>query len=132
MLNSAVWNLLGEIPARSDYVFTYKDAAVKKMHGSAWKRAWKQAGLPISSDYRKGVHNLRHTVAQRLRDNGVPEWTVRAYLGHAGASVTEVYATPTLWELLEAGERLCKSAQIRLVREDRPGTENRPSFSAAK
>lgn len=72
VLNSAVRNLLNGMPARSECVFTYRDAAIKKMHGSAWKRAWKQAGLPISSDDRKGVHNLSHTVAQRLRDNGVP------------------------------------------------------------
>jgi hypothetical protein len=31
-----------------------------KLHSSAWKRAWKKAGLPNEKGIRKGVHNLRH------------------------------------------------------------------------
>ena len=72
-------------------------------------------GLPVSPTYRRGVHNLRHTVGQRLRDAGVPEWTVRAFLGHSGRSVTEVYATPTLRELLEASELLCGAARMAVI-----------------
>jgi len=43
-----------------DFVFTYRGNRVTKLNNSAWKRAWREAGLPVEPDVRKGVHNLRH------------------------------------------------------------------------
>lgn len=82
-------------------MFTYEGHRILRVLNSAWKRARREAGLPDVT-----VHDLRRTTATRLRDAGVPEWTVRDYLGHAGASVTRVYAEPTIERLIEAAEKL--------------------------
>ena len=66
-----------------DYVFTYRDNPVSRLHNSAWKRAWKEAKLPTEQGILKGVHNLRHTFGRRLRGTGVPLETRKALLGHA-------------------------------------------------
>lgn len=42
------------------YVFSYRGRRLSKLHSSAWKPAWRNAGLPVERDIRKGVHNLRH------------------------------------------------------------------------
>ena len=52
---------------------------------------------------------MRRTFATRLRDRGVPKWTVSACLGHKNGDVTELYALPTLRELRAAVEVLEKN-----------------------
>lgn len=81
-----------------DFVFENRS-----MNTPAWKRAWETAGLPLTEEIMKGPHNLRHTFAFRLRDTGVPEWTVKDALGHKG-DVTRIYAKPSLEAILEAVE----------------------------
>jgi len=56
----------------------------------------------MDGDIMKGPHNLRHTFAFRLRDAGVPEWTVKDALGHKSGDVTRLYAKPSLEALFEA------------------------------
>ena len=43
----------------SEFVFTYKGRPAKRLHNTAWKKAWKKAGLPTQQGILKGVHNLR-------------------------------------------------------------------------
>ena len=93
--------------ASTSFVFTYRGKPVTKMNNSAWKRAWREAGLPVTSEYRRGVHNLRHTFARRLRAAGVPYETRQALLGHRNGDITIHYSPAELRELLEAVERLC-------------------------
>jgi integrase len=50
-----------------EFVFTYRKQPVGKLYSSAWRRAWKVAGLPTEEGLLKGVHNLRHTFGRRLR-----------------------------------------------------------------
>lgn len=40
-----------------DFVFTYRDKPLGKLHSSAWNRAWKATGLPVEGGVLKGVHN---------------------------------------------------------------------------
>ena len=47
-------------------MFSYRGVPVKKLHSSAWRRAWKKAGLPVEDGVLKGVHNLRHSFGRRL------------------------------------------------------------------
>lgn len=75
---------------------------VQRMHTSAWNRAWQAAGLPSGRAYTKGVHNLRHTFARRLRAAGVSEETRRALLGHKTVSLTTHYSAAELDELRAA------------------------------
>jgi len=32
-----------------------------------WRPAWRKAGLPVNDEYKRGVHNLKHTFGRRLR-----------------------------------------------------------------
>ena len=54
---------------------------------------------------RKGIHNLRHTYAQRLRAAGVPEEDRNALLGHSNASLSQHYALPDIERLQEMSEK---------------------------
>jgi integrase len=89
-----------------DFVFTYRGHAMKKLNGSAWKRCWREAGLPTEKGIRKGVHNLRHTFGRRLRSAGVPLETRKALLGHASGDITTHYSAAELNELREAAEKI--------------------------
>lgn len=90
----------------TDYVFTYRDKPVGKLHNTAWNRAWKVAGLPMEQGILKGVHNLRHTFGRRLRGAGVPLETRKALLGHANGDITTHYSAAELSELLAAAEKI--------------------------
>lgn len=72
----------------------------------AWYRAWKAAGLPTGKDYRKGVHNLRHTFGKRLRDAGVEERDVQDLLHHVPKTVTRHYSAPELKKLKACVEKI--------------------------
>lgn len=89
-----------------EFVFTYRGHAMKKLNGSAWKRCWREAGLPTEKGIRKGVHNLRHTFGRRLRSAGVPLETRKALLGHASGDITTHYSAAELNELREAAEKI--------------------------
>jgi len=36
------------------------------MNNTAWKKAWRSAGLPVTDEYKRGVHNLRHNSEFRI------------------------------------------------------------------
>jgi site-specific recombinase XerD len=54
-------------------------------------RAFKAAGLEPPSGQR-GFNLLRHTVATRMLDRGVPFDTISDVLGHASVDTTRIYA----------------------------------------
>ena len=89
-----------------EFVFTYRGNPIGKLNITAWKRAWKKAGLPTEQGILKGVHNLRHTFGRRLRGAGVPLETRKALLGHASGDITTHYSAAELSELLEAVEKI--------------------------
>jgi integrase len=108
--NPLFWHCIGHIPKTNhlaeDYVFTYRGNPVGKLHNSAWKRAWRAAGLPVESGILRGVHNLRHTFGRRLRGAGVPLETRKALLGHASGDITTHYSAAELGDLLAAAEKI--------------------------
>ena len=107
VLNSVAQRIIeGRRGINETYVFTYRDRAVGKMNNTAWKRAWRKAGLPVKKDIRRGVHNLRHTFARRLRSAGVPEETRATLMGHANGSITTHYSAAELAELKNAVEKI--------------------------
>jgi len=89
-----------------DYVFTYRGNPVRRLHSSAWNRAWRATELPTETGILKGVHNLRHTFGRRLRGAGVPLETRKALLGHASGDITTHYSAAELRELLDAVEKI--------------------------
>ena len=88
------------------YVFSYRGRRLSKLNSSAWKRAWRMAGLPVERDIRKGVHNLRYTFGRRLRSAGVPLETRKALLGHSNGDLTTHYSPAEIEELQKAAERI--------------------------
>jgi len=104
-----------------EYVFHYHGRQMPKMLTSAWKRAWKAAGLPDGADYLKGPHNLKHTYGRRLRAAGVPKDTRRVLLGHRGGDITDHYSVPELQDLFDASNRVAdtqsrKSPALHMVK----------------
>ncbi len=88
------------------YVFTYKGQPVTRIHNTAWKRSWREAGLPTEG-VKKGPHNLKHTYGRRLRAAGVSLETRKVLLGHTSGDITTHYSAPELQELLDASQRVC-------------------------
>lgn len=94
----------------SKLVFPSKSPGTRgeKVHDSSkvWITAWKKAGLPPDPIVRKGIHNLRHTFAHRLRAAGVPEEDRNALLGHANTNLAQHYALPDIERLLAHSEKV--------------------------
>ena len=95
------------------HVFSYLDNPIQRLHNSAWKTGWKNAGPPIEKGILKEVHNLRHTFGRRLRAAGVSNETRKALLGHADGDITTHYSAAELQELVTAVEKIlnCNIAQ---------------------
>jgi len=69
------------------HVFHFRGEPVLRMLNSEWKRARLAIGIPSLR-----VHDLRHTAAQRMHDEGVPGTVRVAILGHADGSMRAKYA----------------------------------------
>jgi integrase len=122
VFNAVAWSVVeGQRGQDAKYVFPFRhrrrssarqvglqENRLRRMHSSAWKRAWRDAGLPTGSEWKRGVHNLRHTFGRRLRAAGVSLETRRVLLGHKNGDLTTHYSAPELRELLNAVERLCR------------------------
>ena len=76
------------------------------LNNSGWRAAWRKAGIPIVSDIRRGVHNLRHSFGRRLRGAGVALETRKVLLGLASGDITTHYSAAELRELLKAAEKI--------------------------
>ena len=90
------------------YVFPFKGRRIGHIHTTAWKNAWKKAGLPIDGSYNKGPHNLKHTFGRRLRSAGVPLETRKVLLHHKSGDITTYYSGAEVGELIKAVESLCE------------------------
>jgi len=97
----------GDCNCAHSFVFTYKDIRIGKMNNTAWKKAWRAASLPVCPEYKRGVHNLKHTFGRRLRAAGVPYETRQVLLGHKNGDITTHYSAAELEELIEGAERVC-------------------------
>ena len=83
-------------------VFTFRDAPVKHMLNSAWKKARARAGLE-----QVRVHDLKHTFGRRLRAAGVSFEDRQDLLGHRSGRITTHYSAAELCRLIEAAEKVC-------------------------
>lgn len=89
-----------------------------RLNSSGWRLAWRKAGLPISKEWKRGVHNLKHTFGRRLRAAGVSFEDRQILLGHKNGSMTTHYSGPEILNLIEAANKVChqrKEAVLRLV-----------------
>lgn len=82
-----------------------KGERMLRINNSAWRTAWKRAGLPAEG-FKRGVHNLRHTFGDRLETAGVPWEYRKVLLGHEIHDVTAHYSAPGLVRLLEEVEKV--------------------------
>ena len=88
--------------AHPEFVFTYRGRPVKKMHGSAWKRARRRVQLPHVR-----VHDLQHTFGRRLRAAGVSFEDRQDLLGHKSGHITTHYSAAELSNLIDAANQVC-------------------------
>lgn len=86
-----------------EFVFVYqkgklhKPNKVETMNNNGWQNARKSVGL---QDVR--IHDLRHTVAVRLREASVRQETIADILWHSHTSMTAHYSVAQVKELLDA------------------------------
>jgi integrase len=62
----------------------------------------RRAGIAPAKEAQKGLHSLRHTLATRLLQAGVPLETVAGVLGHASPDSTRLYTRVDLTALRSA------------------------------
>lgn len=86
-----------------EYVFTYKGQLVRRINGSAWRKARQRAGLAQCR-----VHDLRHTFGRRLRAARVSFENRQDLLGHKSSRITDHYCQAEIAELREAVEKLSR------------------------
>lgn len=98
------------------HVFGYRGKPVDRMHNTAWKSAWRRAGLPVGNDMLSGPHNLRHTFARRLRVAGVTLETRKALMHHIDGDITVHYSPAEVGELLAAVEKLTQVEGVTMLR----------------
>jgi integrase len=103
---------------QSDWVFPSRKTgkARYRLNNSAWKSAWEKAGLPISSKWTRGVHNLKHTFGRRLRAAGVGFEDRQVLLGHTNGSITTHYSGPEILNLIEAANKVCQTKPEAVLR----------------
>lgn len=97
-----------------EYVFPL--TKMRCHNGKVWQQAWTRAGLPDDPLIKKGIHNLRHSCAHRLRAAGVSQEDRNAILGHARTNLAEHYALPDLKRLLEAVELITERRDTAILR----------------
>lgn len=100
----------------SPYVFTFREHRVQKIHTTAWKSAWRRAGLPEGREYCRGPHNLKHTFGRRLRSVDVPLETRKVLLHHTTGDITLHYSPAGIQELIDAVEKLCDMKPLTMLR----------------
>jgi len=94
----------------SDWVFPSPRTGKPRynLNNSCWQRSWRRAGLPVSSQWTRGVHNLKHTFGRRLRAAGVVFEDRQVLLGHTNGSITTHYSGPEILNLIEAANKVCQ------------------------
>jgi integrase len=100
----------------SDFVFTFRGNPVDRINNNGWRRAWRDAGLPVGDRVLHGPHNLRHTFARRLRMAGVPLETRRALMHHIDGDITIHYSPAELRELIEAVQKIKNTEVVTMLR----------------
>jgi len=100
----------------SPYVFAFKGRRIYRMHNTAWKSAWRKAGLPTDPKYCRGPHNLKHTFGRRLRAADVRLETRKVLLHHTTGDITIHYSPADIRELIEAVEKLTDMKPVTLLK----------------
>lgn len=86
------------------------------LNNSGWKNAWRRAGLPVSDDCKRGVHNLKHTFGRRLRAAGVGHEDRQVLLGHTNGSTTTHYSGAEILGLIDAANMVCRERKEAVLR----------------
>ena len=117
VLNSIAQSVVEECRGNgSPYVFDYKGRRIHRMYNTAWKSAWRKAGLPTDPKFCRGPHNLKHTFGRRLRAVGVPLETRKVLLHHTTGDITIHYSPADIQELLDAVAKLSEMRPVTLLK----------------
>lgn len=107
LLNHTARSIIDECRGNgSEWVFIHQGKPLGRMNNTAWRSAWKRAGLPVNKETLSGVHNLRHRFCSMLRAADVNLETRKALMHHDTGDVTLRYSPAEIRELLGAVEKL--------------------------
>ncbi len=79
-------------PRRSEDPQKYRESVAEPRALKSIKTAFRASRRRAKMDADVTAYTIRHTVATELRKRGVPEWEVKAFMGHAAMSTTDRYA----------------------------------------
>jgi len=98
---------------RTGYVFP----SPRGGHYSSWRiqQIVKERAKDAEITKRVYPHLLRHTVAQRLADEGMPENLLQKFLGHENPQTTQVYYEPSRSQVKQAFEEAMQEEGPRFV-----------------
>lgn len=117
VLNSVARSVIEQCRGNnSPYVFDYKGNRVSRIYNRAWKKAWREAGLPTDPKYCRGPHNLKHTFGRRLRAADVRLETRKVLLHHTTGDITIHYSPADIRELIAAVEKLSEMRPVTLLK----------------
>lgn len=122
-LNGSAIALLRKVQANGDSAYIFPSPVTRRPSASLyfpWQRIRVRAGLP---DLR--LHDLRHSFASFLVNNGVSLYVVQGLLGHGNSRYTQRYAHLAPDTLREAAEKVGSViADARIFGADRAASEN--------
>ena len=76
----------------NEYLFVKFKYPYEKMEQfKEFYKYFEKSGVEVEEDNKKGIHNLRHTLATRLLENDIPIHTISSILGHSNINTTNVY-----------------------------------------
>jgi integrase len=111
MITGMLYASLVQDALPTDCVFTYTCTGVSDQTiRSGFKKACRLAGIPCGQAQPGGLvrHDLRHTFATRLREQGVHELDIMQLMGHSSVMMTSSYAHGTPNVIQGAVDRLTR------------------------
>ena len=98
LINKKLETVLKSIPVLSEYVFTNPKTKTKYQNiKKTFSRAVEKAKIPHIT-----FHELRHTVASRLNEQGVDILTIKEILDHSNITTTQLYTHTPRKNVLDA------------------------------
>jgi integrase len=107
-VHNALLGRLVEIP-QSPHAHIFPGATDPNRPRQGLERAWNKVRRETGLTHVR-FHDLRHTAITTLCEAGVPDWTIRAYVGHVDDEMMKLYSHPRQTAMQKAADALAIQA----------------------